>query len=324
MLIAVEACGYLVFLLKKGRLPYTFASENFYGEPHLYLSDHPYLPYFPQKAKAGGIEFNSWGGRGPEPERPKKRPRILCYGGSTTFDHLWPGFLQEMLGPGVEVLNMAQNGATTADTLVKLALLDVDLQPDYILALEGINDLEPSYATGFRPDYSHRRRHIGGHPYPVLRRLPRWLEYSSMFTLLKWKLVGARADLHDHYTRPFGVYDFKNGPFGLDTFQRNLRHINELAESAGAKLVLGTPPFYYQGAERAFGKDFAAGFQRGIRLENQIIRELAAKEPNILLAEAAGSFTPAEEHMVDFCHFKPAGARLVAKAFYEALRKAGL
>ena len=321
VLSVMEACGYTLFLAKKGKLPYRFASENFYGEAHQYMTDHPYLPYFPSKGRVGSVEFNSWGGVGAEPESAKRRVRVLCYGGSSTFDDKWPGHLRRMLGERYEVLNMAQNGATTADTLVKLSLLDQDLRPDYVLLYEGINDLESSYAVGFRSDYSHRRRHIGAYPYPILKRLPRWLDYSSAFTLLKWKLIGARGDLHDHYTRPFGVYDYQAGPFGLQTYRRNLMTIHAVAKAVGARLVLGTAQYHKAGAERTLGRDFADGWEKGIATENGIVRELAKADRSILLADVERSFQPSDQTLVDFCHLTDAGGERVARAFYQALRK---
>lgn len=324
-LLLLELAAYGAVLVRKRQLPYRFAAENFYGESKLLMTDHPYLPYFPKKGVVQeGIEFNSWGDRGPEPESPKRRIRVLCFGGSTTFDgahrlpDTWPGRLQALLGPRYEVINSALNGATTADTLVKLTLLSSALRPDYVLALEGVNDLEPSFSPGFRPDYSHRRRHIGAPPYPVLLRLPRWLDHSAVVVLLKLKLIGPRSDLHAQFSRPT-AYDFENGPFGLDTFRRNLLTINAVSKLHGAKVVLGTPPYYRPWAEANFGPAFAAAWDKALEREREIIRDVARAEENVLLAEVARSFKPTTAEMTDFCHLTEAGNQRVAEAFYAAM-----
>src|SRR5579863_189502 len=157
--VSIETTGYVLFFLKHKETPHIFALEQFENryENH-YVTDHPYLPYLAREGVWKNIRFNSLGDRGSEPDMPKRRIRVICFGGSTTYDmvhdeeHTWPGILQRMLGPKYEVINAAQNGATSADTLINLELLHIDLRPDYVLVLDGINDLESSFAVGFRPD----------------------------------------------------------------------------------------------------------------------------------------------------------------------------
>lgn len=325
----LEAAGYALFYLKKRQWPYPFALQNFYGEVRLYMADHPYLPYLATRGVSGRVEFNSLGDRGPEPETPKRRTRVLCYGGSTTFDgshdwdKTWPGVLQELLGrERFEVINAAQNGATSADSLVNLALIHADIEPDLVLLYEGTNDLESSYYPGFRADYAHRRKDIGGNPYPVFRRLPRWLNLSAYYVVLRWYLEGPSGDLHALYTRHGRSYDFVNGPFGLPTFRRNLLHVEAIAAAHGAKVVLGTFQYYQPWADGYFGKAFGDAWRRGSDAQNEIVRALARERPGIFLAEVAGSFAPSPETMTDFCHLSEAGNRRIAEAFHEGVQAA--
>lgn len=324
----LELAGYAGFRVKHGVFPREFARRHYGAAPALYMGDHPYLPYIATKGRAGRAEFNSRGDRGPELETPKRRVRLLCYGGSTTFDvphaweETWPGRLQALLGADrYEVVIAAQNGATTADTLVNYALVHSDAPADYVLTYEGINDLESSFTPGFRPDYAHRRRKIGSTPYPFFERLPEALHYSALYTAVRWRLVGPRGDLHALFSRP-GAYDFQRGPFGLATFRENLKSLHALARSRGAVLVLGTAQYYQPWAEAHFGKDFAEGWRRGLAAENEIQRELARTLPGAELAEVAASFTPTEEHLTDFCHLTAKGNELVARAFHAAVRRA--
>lgn len=326
-LAVMEAAGWAMFYAKHGDIPPRFAARHYRGPEHHYLTDHPYLPYIAAPGAAGGLSFNSLGDRGPEPERPKRRVRVLCFGGSTTFDGVhpwedtWPGRLQKLLGARYEVINAAQNGATTADTLVNYALIHSHLDADFVLAYEGTNDLESSFFAGFKTDYSHRRRDIGVEPYPVFRALPAWLDWSALVVSTRWALVGSRGDLHALYSRP-GWYDFDKGPFGLPVFRRNLAHLNALAAANGARLVLGTFQYYEPWARERFGPVFAEGWGRGNRLQNEIVRELARREPNVLLAEVERSFSPTPAEMIDFCHLTERGNELVARAFQRAVTRA--
>lgn len=326
VVLGVEAMGQLGFRVKHGDWPRAFAAKNFDQPARLYMGDHPYLPYLATKGTAGRVEFDALGNRGRGLETPKRRLRVLCYGGSTTFDaahdweKTWPGRLQELLGPRYEVVIAAQNGATTADTLVNYALVQSASEADFVLAYEGINDLESSFAPGFRSDYAHRRRKIGGTPYPFFDRLPRALHWSAVYTALRWKLVGPRGDLHAQFSRPT-AYDFRNGPFGLPTFRRNLESLHALARARGATLVLGTAQYYRPWADVHFGADFGAGWERGIKAENEAQRELARRLPGTVLAEVAGSFVPTEAEMTDFCHLTVRGNELVAKAFHQAMKR---
>lgn len=325
--LCVEGAGWLGFRLKHGAWPREFARREFAGPARLYMGDHPYLPYLATKGRAGFVEFDELGNRGPGLETPKRRIRVLCYGGSTTFDgahdwdRTWPGALQRMLGPAYEVVIAAQNGATTADTLVNYALVQSESRADYVLTYEGINDLESSYAPGFRTDYAHRRRKIGGEPYPFFARLPEWLHWSSVYTALRWRLVGPRGDLHAQFSRP-AAYDFARGPFGVETFGRNLESLHALARARGARLIIGTAQYYRPWADAHFGPEFGAAWERGLRAENDLQRALARRLPGARLAEVAGSFVPTEAEMTDFCHLTERGNELVARAFYRAIRGA--
>jgi lysophospholipase L1-like esterase len=326
ILIVVEAGGYSLFYLVHGELPHAYGARTF-KVMRLTVTDHPYLPYF-RTSGLGQIRLNSLGDRGPEPDVPKRRLRILCFGGSTTFDQehgwdeTWPGQLQRMLGAdSVEVLNAAHNGDTTAETLVKLAMIHGDLQPDLVLVYHGHNDLEASYAHGFRSDYAHRRRDVSPTPYPVFDRLPRWLDYSSGFVALRSYLVGYRGSMWNLYTRPGKGLDLVHGPFGLPTFERNLRSIDAMARLAGARVVLGTFQYYRPWAEVNQGPEWAAAWERGIDAQNDIIRDLARREENIRVADVARAFVPTPDHMLDLCHLKPPGNREIAAAYAAVVRE---
>lgn len=327
-LLLFEALAYGLFYLVKGMTPHALAARDFYPYEHHYMTDHPYLPYIAKPGRYGDMSFNSLGDRGPEPDRPKRRVRIVCYGGSTTFDashvwdETWPGYLQHLLGAEkYEVINAAQNGATSADTLVNLALTHIDLKPDYVLVYQGNNDLESSFGEGFKSDYSHKRRTIGQISNPLFDALPRWLDYEPVTVAVRSAFTRPTGNLWNLYTRPGVKTNLKDGPFGLEVFRRNIRSIHALSKEYGAKVVLGTFVYYEPWAKKNMYTGFAEGWRRGISLHNSITREMASGDPSIRLAEIAGSFTPTLAHMLDFCHLTQAGNKLVAKSFYEAIRR---
>jgi len=327
-LLLAEAGGYALFFIAHRELPRSFGARTFVVN-RLTVTDHPYLPYF-HTSGLGRVTLNSFGDRGPDPEVPKRRTRIICFGGSTTFGQeavwgrTWPGQLQDLLGhDSYEVLSAAHNGDTTAETLIKLSLIYSDLQPDIVLVYHGTNDLEASYQRGFRSDYSHRRRDVTPTPYPIFERLPRWLDYSSYFVMTRYWLIGDRGNMWSMYTVPGDGADLRGGPFGLGTFERNLRSIHAQARLAGAELVLGTFIYYYTWAEERRGELWASAWQRGLTAQNDIIRDLAANHASIHLADLARSFMPAERYMLDFCHFTEDGNREVAKTFAAAIQGLG-
>jgi lysophospholipase L1-like esterase len=330
-----EAISQIYIRYKHQQSPYSLGTSAF-KRVRLYMSDHPYLPYIATQGKAyvnedswgeiAPVEFNSYGDRGPEPDNPKRRIRLIAFGGSTTFGarstlaETWPGQLESLLEDDkFEVINAAQNGATTADTLVNLSLIHIDLQPDYILIYHGTNDLESSYAVPFRSDYAHRRRDIANIP-KIFEVFPRWFDYSALYVLGRSAFLGNRAEgnLWARYTRRTEM-DYENGPFGLATFRRNLRNIVAVAQANGAKVVIGTFQYYKEWAESNHSAEFADAWEHGIKEENRIIREIAASDPGVLLADVAEAFEPSPEYLWDFCHLTPSGNEKIAKEFYKAL-----
>ncbi len=326
-LLAVEICAQIGFRLWAGVSPYAFGMAEF--EPnHLIINDYPYLPYFVRPGQNGKMRINSWGQRSPEPENPKRRVRVLCLGGSTTFAadlaeaDTWPNLLADLLGPDrVEVLNAGECGFTSADNLINFALLQGELQPDFVLVYHGTNDLEPSYARGFRPDYSHRRRHVGEWPY-LFERMPRGLDHCALYVLLRHAWVGYRGgDLWQRYTRTEARYDFSAGPKGLAVFQRNLRQLGALVKLRGGRTVLGTFQICDANARGKFGPEFAPAWRRGIDLQNEQIRELARTD-SLGLAEVTAELPPEPEFFSDFCHLNRRGNERIARAFAAAVRQA--
>ncbi|MEM9553208.1 MAG: GDSL-type esterase/lipase family protein [Acidobacteriota bacterium] len=201
---------------------------------------------------AVSMSFNSHGYR--SPERPVEKPdgvfRILCAGGSTTMDTLafvdeqsWPWLLEEELrgrGLEAEVWNAGVPGWTSLESLVSLAIRDLELEPDLVLLYQGINDMQPGAREPFDVDYER------GHP-EILRRAlgfggepPGLLGRSLLLEVLRDRLSGPpeRAPLHDA-DDPAPVR--KTLPAAaVAAYERNLRSFIAVAETHGAETMLLT------------------------------------------------------------------------------------
>ena len=330
VILLCEAAGQVLFRLRFGLSPYAHGQREFKHNEAI-ISDHPYLPYLLAKGERGGIAVNRWGDRGPEPETPKRRVRVVCYGGSTTFDagsktnaETWPGRVGARLGmERVEMVNAGLMGGTTADSLVRLSLQHLELTPDVVVVYHGVNDLEPSFAQGFQPDYNHRRQDCPQVPY-LFDRAPRSLDHFALWSLARLAMVGYRGgDLWSRYTRTEARYDFAAGPRGLPVFRRNLRSIRALAEANGARVVFCTFLFYRPlttapAFNSRHGAAFGEAFEAGIHYQNEIIRELG-REEGALVADVAGATPLAPELFTDCCHLTADGNNAIAAVVAKAL-----
>jgi lysophospholipase L1-like esterase len=289
--------------------------DNFYEA-------HPYLPYVLRANLAfPGLHTNSLGRRGHEP-RPGAF-RILCVGGSTTFgtaeeDEIWPAVLErdlERLHPGreIDVQNAGVPAYTTGENLLDLALRGLDLDPDVVVFLVGLNDLTVSNAPAFRSDYSHARRSLPHDP-NLLDRAPLFFERSAAFLALRYALYGgsrhSAVGLHGLASlRPPVDETYR----GLPTFERNLRSLVALARSAGASPVLVTQPFLPR----------EPGWTRAMEETLVSVRGIAGEE-GIPLADAAARVRePGLFVEGDPFHTEAAGDRLLAQCVLEAVLATG-
>lgn len=230
---------------------------------------HPFMGYSyrPGAVKEGNVEaggqivhINSRGMRGAElsAEKAPGTYRILCVGGSTTFgsgvtydDGTYPArlehYLNERAPDGVlyEVANCGVQGYTTAENLIYLQLLLVELDPDAIVIYQGANDARPIQAKDFKPDYSHIRRTwtdtvLSPFEEFMIRnvRLFVWLTRGTdaavqLGTLGNPLFVPGFGDLHVRSNQAVP-------PEGIDVFFRNLNHMVLIAREHGIEPVLST------------------------------------------------------------------------------------
>jgi lysophospholipase L1-like esterase len=305
----------------------------------------PGLDYF------GWFTINSLGFRGPETSRdkPDGALRIVCIGGSTTFDTSvtgpnppWVQVLENALmdrfpGARIEVLNLGIPGAAVLDSLIDLQTRGLQLEPDIVVVYQGHND--------FR--YSTRPPDDGGlfpGEQPTRTRMSRWLQLNSLL------YSKAYAPLASIFTRaaigaglaadPAEGFSEQAQQAAIDSsliaFRTHLRTIGALTAANGLHLVL--PELAYPGSDRSgtlagasagvcehceeLPTSFAglsyARVAAGYEAYNSAIRE-AAEAFSATFVETSAWIPSATEYYSDTVHFTPAGSRIFGTRLGEAL-----
>ncbi len=339
LIAACEGGARLVGRLRTGSWPKTQAATFFDlivdNVTLLYRTD-PWLNAAPRAGahttsrpdlQAG---FNSLGYR--SPERPLAKPpgvrRIVCAGGSTTFDvtvttdeHSWPWQLEERLAgvrPPVEVWNAGFPGWTSLENAISLVVRDLDLRPDVIVLYQGINDLQPAAAVPFSREYD------GAHPAVVRQSLvldpphfPLW-ERSVFIEQMRTLLFGPRQFSMGPVARVERVQRIPDE--AVDTFRRNVRSILALARGVGARVVFATQPLRiragHEGEDRYYVEHWIPGLAAAAtpgELErlHDVLRSFD-REPDVTVIDVAHDVPWADEDFKDAMHFSDAGSAKLA------------
>ncbi|HEX5009713.1 MAG TPA: SGNH/GDSL hydrolase family protein [Planctomycetota bacterium] len=288
----------------------------------------PYLNYGfkpdwtrpPVKTRTREAHTNSLGYRGPEVQQPKPagRYRIICLGGSTTYDdgvnddETYPLRLQQFLREArpdrdIEVINAGVNSYTTAENLANLSLRLLDLQPDAIVLYEGINDWRPRTYPDFDSAYFHYRKVWDGSA--------RHYEAGPPGT----EMAGG--------INPFIQY---NSPPGQDTaanaraagpaaFERNLVSMAGIAKEHGVAVVMVSNTI--DEANPYLRED--ASFLPGIREHNEVIRKVCSEHGALFVDLDAkfpkGADVPEGGLFVDIVHNNPRGSEIKARIIADGI-----
>lgn len=278
--------------------------------------------------------FSSLGTRGPEPVQPKpeRRYRVVCEGGSTTFDLLarddgstWPAILGGLLGNDADVVNAGFPGWTTVESLVALALRDGDLTPDLVIVYAGVNDLQPAGHVPFARDYSLGHGEILPR---VLGAIPAPLPFAARSVFVEW-LRGhmglASRGVGSHGYAPAwgwtgGVRRDSIPAEAVDVFARNLKSTVAVARTFGAKTLLVAQTARIRAAQQAFDEAYieswspgltAGGYLEGLKRYGEAARSVASGEGAYFIDPfAEDAFT--DQDFADPFHFSAAGSRKFA------------
>jgi lysophospholipase L1-like esterase len=170
LLYIVYATGFLLLIEFTCLIGFYFKSGRWlFREPrnqnYKLFEPHPYLGAMPVKGvsvKFHEISYhhNAQGFRGRDFPAKSEKIRIVCIGGSTTYgtntsnNQTWPYYLDSLLAPGYEVLNLGVPGHSTVEHIIMASLVVPEYKPDIILIHCGMNDLRNQHILGLKPDYS--------------------------------------------------------------------------------------------------------------------------------------------------------------------------
>jgi lysophospholipase L1-like esterase len=286
--------------------------------------------------------FNSLGLRGREVTLPKPDGlyRVVCEGGSTTFDLLavndslaWPAQLEGHLGPGTDVVNAGFPGWTSVQSLIALELRDVDLSPDLVVVYSGINDLQPAGHVPFARDYSlgHGEilpRVLGAvePPLPLVAR-------SVFVEWLRGRLGRLPGPADDGYAP---AWDWKGGArsdtvseAAVAVYARNLRSTVAVARAAGARTLLVVQTARLRAGREQEDRAYLTSWTPGLTAEGYLdgVRRFAAAARGLAGEGAAAVFDPFADggfddgDFGDPIHFSPAGSRKFAARMAEEIRR---
>jgi lysophospholipase L1-like esterase len=290
---------------------------------------HPFLLAAPLEGSHIDVpgmraSFNSLGYR--SPERPLTKPagvlRILCAGGSTTFDaaaqtdeRTWPWRLEVLLraqGSPVEVWNAGLPGWTSLENLISLEIRDVDLAPDVVVLFQGINDLQSAAHVPFDRQYEtpHARMMLEATGFGV-QPLP-WYQHSLA---LEWARALAGLPAVVVPAPPPGPRRKTVSEQGVQTFERNVRSFLAVARAHRAKVLLVTQTIHLRDGARAADIQQLERWIPELEGEaaptelnrlNDVLRALAA-DGDASLADAARDVAWTDGDFADSMHFSRGG-----------------
>ncbi len=314
---------------------------------------HPFLvvagrPDATLEAAGKVVHFNARGQRATNVrDLPVPKPpgvfRIVCEGGSTTFDLLapddastWPARLGALLAPRADVANAGFPGWTSLESLVSLEIRDLDLGPDLVIVFSGVNDLQPAGHVPFYPDYSVGHADIlprvtGVAPVPV-----RLVSRSVLieFLLGRLRAPGAR-DAAEGFAPS---YAWAGGPKrddipqeAVDVYERNLRATAAVARGRGARTLLVAQAARLRAGHEADDRVWLegwtpgltpAGYLAGLARYNAVARKLGDEGAALFLDPFAGGAFD-DGCFVDPVHFSPEGSDRFARRLVAFLTAPG-
>jgi len=302
----------------------------------------------PNRDYFGWFRINSLGFRGKEISAEKKPGviRVVCLGGSTTFDIAsvgsappWPEVLETELrrrfpNQQIEVLNLGIPGATSLDSLIDLQTRALPLHPDLVILYQSHNDLTYSIPPA-------RPQPTGLYPLEDRPRssFVRWLTYHSLlYAKAEDRVIGPVSGIVDSV---FGLFGGGNEgvaedrgqamEHGLADFRSNVMSIAAIAQAnrLALALVQVTVPFPVDGQPKGSCQMCEALSQTYGNVDLATLKSMYARYDRVLKQSAEGTnvyfipssgFVPsADRYYHDPVHFSPDGSRELGVKLGEAL-----
>ena len=311
---------------------------------------HPFLQIQPMP-KDPKTNTNQWGFRGEEitKKKPEGVYRIFVVGGSTVFcdrvafEDSHVRILEKKLRNAypendIQVQNVGMHWHTTLHSLIKIATILPEFNPDLIILYHAINDLSRSFPNKrftFRPyqsDYSH---YFG----PLSGIINAYLSQDFPVNLALLRVVRQKYFSHlsrcwfSDIRRPKKFEEYPNTSWkSIPSFERNLRNIVQIAKAMNIDLILASQPFLFR-------KDLTNADKEKLIMWNHMLSENRKKPTMESMAMGMNRYngisrTIAEEHGVPFCdletrvpktfeyfldgvHYTAAGNRIIGESLAE-------
>jgi lysophospholipase L1-like esterase len=281
---------------------------------------------------------NSLGFRGPEVsrEKPADTLRVVLMGASTIYglsvsdrdtaaNLALEQLKQALPGQALEVINAGVPGWTSEDTLLNLESTILGLSPDYVIVMDGRNEIFPQTYNHYVDSYDHfriaddeelRLQHAGWKRFfrisktalILATRRPDWFGLrphfeNPVFGRIRVENRPTAEEIHRHSTEPFRHH----------AFESNLRKWVERSRAEGVAPVFSTMVFYPPELELGLmlpEDSDLSDLGRVVERNNEIVRMLS-REYEVPLIEGASLSRP--ELLTDDCHFNEAGEREFAR-----------
>ncbi len=290
--------------------------------------------------------YNGIGLRGPEfPADPKAFTKIFTVGGSTTAcveltdGRTWPDQLLARLQQATATAwlnNAGQNGHSTFGHLILLEQHLKKFNPDLILYLVGVNDVE-------RDDINSFDARMIGRNETLRNRIVARSELLSTAQVIKGSLLAYDLGVNSFF--PLDLHAMaevaatdeeiaeeleRHRRNYLGPYRARLEELVTRTREAGAEPVFITQPALYGG-----GTDETTGLQLDqlrtsraglpghaewlvLELYNDVTRAVAAQN-KLLLIDLAAELPKDSAYYFDWIHYSNAGAELVAEIINKAL-----
>jgi lysophospholipase L1-like esterase len=283
------------------------------------------------------FELNELGMRGPSISAPvaENTLTVIFLGGSTTENYAYRDadtfpiitgkIVSERIGRPVRVLNAGMSGAIAGTNLSRLQHQILDLHPDLVVVMEGINDLLGGFDPKFRTDGRHLARPVVAGDRPT----------SYLYDFYRARTFSPHRPPPPKPGRAMSAADFDRFP-ARGVFERNVRSMAAIASSQDLDVLFLTmatmysanpkpedlPRFAMMGGVAEAGEIHldVPSLAAGMKIFNAAIAALPATG-TIRTFDLAALLPQSWDVFYDDCHFTKAGNRLVAETIAPALEE---
>ena len=298
--------------------------------------------FIPNTTYFNRVKINSLGFRSPEItiQKPPNTIRIVCIGGSTTFDtyvssndRTWTNklkrFLKEKyLDANIEVINAGVVGYKVMDSLINLQSRILPLEPDMIVFYHAHNDIAGNRNTYLPTKEVPRPGEVKNECAIIGFLREHSLLYQKTNLLIRYIIAGRRSK---HSSRHDTI-----SKVGLSNFEKTLSLIGFVCAENNIKLIM---PYVITGFREEMSKKeqlenakWSVHFSRHLSLNgiydgyskyNQVIKKIASRF-NGIFVYSTSEIPGGSDYFADGLHFTDKGAERFAEIVGSKILETGL